>query len=184
MHDDDQRKIDEQDISRWKIGHRFFFVQIQSLIIALRKFEASPSEKCLNDIAALLLGSGTMMQYAANFLGGRYAPIRDSMAHLADNFSGSFSGDHFYMLRGFKKLPPAKMLFPDEYDNFRECLEATYKAHAYVCHKFAGNEGSLANDNIVAWREIATRLLSRALKIAGVEDSEMPRKFGEASYEI
>ena len=166
-----------KDIKRWKVGHRMFFVQIQTLILALRKLEESPSGDRLNDISAILLGSGVMMQYSANFIGEKYDPVRDDMADIHPDFSGSFSADHANMIRCFPAIAKAGKLNPEEHEYFRECLEATYKAHSYVCKHFAGEDGSLAQENIVAWRDIATRLLSRALKKSGVEESNMPLKY-------
>lgn len=172
------RKTDNGlDIYRWKSGHRVFFTQIQALIFALQDFSNAPNAEKLNVISTLLLGSAVMMQFAADFPGGSYIPVRDSMAHLDENFSGTFSGDHTVMIQAFRAIKEHGEKFPDAFIDYSEALETVYKAHAYVCKKVAGDGGSLANGEIIAWRYIGTKLLGRALKKSGIEGSGMPGKF-------
>lgn len=161
------------DLNRWFIGHQLFFVQIQTLIVLLHQFDNAPSEECLDQITATLLGSAVTMEYTADFTGAGYAPVRDSMEEHDPNFSGTYSADHAAMIRLFPKLIQAKGLFPDAHVRFGVALQKVYEAHAQVCDRFTQGGVSLANENSVAWQTIVQKFLPRAMKKAGFDDAEM-----------
>lgn len=173
----DMTSVAQQDIDRWKIGHRFFFAQIQGLICAVMVFRKYPSGEALDDVSELLLGSAVMMQFSADLLGGTYDPVRLDMEQYHEGFTGLYSADHAALVRSYHELRSAKDVFPEEYARLRLALETLYLAHSTVCKKFAGDNGSLANDSVIAWRTILAKFLPRVLKKAGIDDSGVPKAF-------
>lgn len=157
------------DMDRWMIGHGVFFIQIQAIIVALHEFELEPTEKKLKQISEMLLSSAVMMRYAADFTDTGYGPIRDSMESHDPNFSGTFSADHAAMIRVLPHLKQAKETFAKTHETLHETLTQVYEAHSSVCEQFAGQEGSLANDNGVAWETIVKKFLPRALRKASLD---------------
>ena len=173
----DIKSAAQLDIDRWKIGHRFFFAQIQGLICAVMIYKQDPSGEALDDISDLLLGSAVMMQFSADLLGGTYEPVRFDMEQYHEGFTGLYSADHAALVRIYHELSSAKDMFPEEYALLRLALETLYLAHSSVCKKFAGDTGSLANDSVIAWRTILAKFLPRVLKKAGIDDSGVPKAF-------
>ena len=100
--------LDTQEI--WKGFHWSFFVNVQALIICLRRFESS---LVLGDIAMakteletatdLMLASGASMQLAGSFSKQEYdSQIRPEMSPpyvQSDNFSGLMSWEHATLMK-------------------------------------------------------------------------------------
>lgn len=171
------RSLQNLDIQRWKTGHRSFFVIIQTMIIAIQRFAEAPSSERLDEVTSLLAGAGAMMEYSADFVSGDYTDVRDSMAELDPDFSGTFSADHAEMIRHFALLKPFNEQFPAAFKTFQLTLEQVYAAHAFICRRFVGEGGSLANDKRPAWRIVYSKLSKRALAKAGISNSRMPHKY-------
>ena len=165
----------DHDIQRWHVGHRMFFVVVQSLIIALQRFDKEPTEDRLDDITELLAGAGVFMQYSADFVSGDYTAVRDSMADIDPDFSGAFSADHAAMLKAFPVVRQSGPQYVKAYARFQLALETVFKAHAFICRRFVGEEGSLANDQKTAWRTVYHKLSKRALKLAGIYNSRLSK---------
>jgi len=140
----------------WRGFHWAFFMNVQGLIICLRRFEA---QLALNDIqqaqtelqtaTELLIASGAAMELAGSFSRQEYEQVvRRSMAPpqvRATNFSGLMSWEHATLMqvwkrlrRTFDNLPPA--LQPQHQEFVNAYLSLT-KAHRAVCEKFGGDEG-------------------------------------------
>lgn len=140
---------------------------IQGLIVAINEYDRAPSNANLRKVTDLLRGSATMMQFAGNFAPEAYGAVRDSMAHLDADFSGIFSADHRLMIRKLVMLKKAVGGNPIEYRDLKDAMEVAYRAHAYVCRRLVGEQGSLANESSVAWRTILEKFLPRALTKMG-----------------
>jgi hypothetical protein len=155
-------------IERWLTGHHLFFVEIQAIILAIHVYDQAPTDRNLQTVADLIRGSATSMQFAGNFTRAAYDPVRQSMAHLAEGFSGLLSADHRVLMRELKKLKRAADSSSPAYHDLKDAIEVAYKAHAHVCERFVGDAGSLANKDGTAWKTILSRYLPRALSRIGV----------------
>ncbi|BAY81630.1 hypothetical protein NIES267_11070 [Calothrix parasitica NIES-267] len=143
----------------WKGFHWSFFVNVQALIICLRRFESSFA---LGDIATaqteletatdLMLASGASMQLAGSFSKQEYeSHIRPKMSPpyvKSDNFSGLMSWEHATLMQLWKRLSPTFKNIPDELESVHQkFVEAYFELvtdHKAVCKKFGGDEaGSL-----------------------------------------
>ncbi|MEH1848179.1 MAG: siderophore biosynthesis protein [Nostoc sp.] len=150
-------KIQPQEI--WKGFHWSFFINIQGLIICLRRLEAKliqgNIQQALLELQAatkLMLASGAAMQLAGSINPELYAAkIRPSMMPpevKSYDFSGLMSWEHAVLIKLWKQLRPHFSNLPielqTEHQNFVNAY--LYLAHSYraVCQKFGGEEaGSL-----------------------------------------
>lgn len=155
-------------IQRWVAGHHMFFVEIQAIILSIDAYERAPTDANLRTVNDLIRGSATSMQFAGNFTRAAYEPVRKSMAHLDEDFSGAFSADHRLMIGRLASLKRAAESGSPIYRDLKDAIEVAYKAHAHVCRRFVGDEGSLANQGSVAWQTILKRLMPRALSKIGI----------------
>lgn len=149
--------VDSQEI--WKGFHWSFFINVQALIICLRRFESSLA---LGDIAMaqieletateLILASGASMQLAGSFSKQEYeSHVRPKMSPPyveSENFSGLMSWEHSTLMQLWKKLTPIFKNIPDELESVHKKFVEAYfelaKDHKAVCQKFGGDEvGSL-----------------------------------------
>ncbi|MBE9216527.1 siderophore biosynthesis protein [Plectonema cf. radiosum LEGE 06105] len=149
--------VDTQEV--WKGFHWSFFVNVQALIICLRRFEFS---LLLGDIVTakieletatdLMLASGASMQLAGSFSKQEYeSHIRPKMSPpyvQSDNFSGLMSWEHATLMQLWKRLSPTFKNMPDELESTHEKFVIAYfelvADHKAVCKKFGGDEaGSL-----------------------------------------
>jgi hypothetical protein len=164
-------------IERWIVGHHLFFVEIQTIIVAIDAYERAPTDANLRAVVDLIRGSATSMQFAGNFTREGYEPVRESMAHLDEDFSGIFSADHRLMIRKLGKLKRAIDANSSLHRDLKDAIEVAYKAHAYVCRRFVGDGGSLANHETVAWQTILNKFMPRALaKIGIIHRKEAPQE--------
>ena len=147
----------------WKGFHWSFFVNIQGLIICLRRFEASlalenlaMAQIELETATDMMLASGAAMQLAGSMSPREYdSQIRPTMTppHVqSDNFSGLMSWEHAILMQIWKRLGPAFKTLPDELQSQHERFVAAYFEllgdHKAVCQKFGGDEaGSLRFEN-------------------------------------
>ncbi|MBF2002251.1 MAG: siderophore biosynthesis protein [Synechococcales cyanobacterium M58_A2018_015] len=143
----------------WKGFHWAFFIQIQGLIISLRRFEASLvsgdlslAHTELTVATRLMLASGAAMQLAGSFSPQEYAQqVRPSMTPprvQSDNFSGLMSWEHAVLMQLWQRLRSVFATLPADLDEphqrFVEAYFALVTAHKAVCQKFGGDEaGSL-----------------------------------------
>ena len=154
-------KVEPQHI--WKGFHWSFFVNIQGLIICLRRFEASlalgnlaMAQIELETATDMMLASGAAMQLAGSMSPREYeSQIRPTMTppHVqSDNFSGLMSWEHAILMQIWKRLGPAFKTLPDKLQSQHERFVAAYFEllgdHKAVCQKFGGDEaGSLRFEN-------------------------------------
>ncbi len=101
----------------WKGFHWSFFVNVQALIICLRRFESSlllgditTARTELETATDLMLASGASMQLAGSFSKQEYdSHIRPKMSPpyvQSDNFSGLMSWEHATLMQLWKRLSP------------------------------------------------------------------------------
>jgi hypothetical protein len=159
---------DGSSLQRWLTGHHLFFVEIQAIILAVDLYVREPNDANLRHVIALLRGSATSMQFAADFSPAAYEPVRQSMAHLDPEFSGLFSADHRVMMQRLKKLKETVARHPSDFRDLKDAISIAYNAHAHVCRRVVGDGGSLANKDGTAWRTILTTLLPLALERIGI----------------
>ena len=146
-----------QDI--WQGFHWSFFINVQGLIISLRRFEA---QLALGDLLAaktelatatdLMLASGASMELAGSFSHTQYEQsVRPSMTPpqvKSTNFSGLMSWEHAALMQIWKRLRPAFENLPTELKPQHQAFIQAYKslatAHRAVCEKFGGaDSGSI-----------------------------------------
>lgn len=149
--------VDVQQI--WKGFHWSFFINIQGLIICLKRFEVSmisgnlPNAQLeLETATDLMLASGASMELASSFSKQAYADkVRPSMAppHVqSHDFSGLMSWEHASLIQIWKRLQPIFEMLPVELHPHHEKFVNAYihlaTSHRAVCQKFGGDTaGSL-----------------------------------------
>jgi len=140
----------------WRSFHWAFFINVQGLIICLKRFEAQlalnhvqQAQADLKTATKLLLASGAAMELAGSFSRRDYEQIvRHSMSppHVrANNFSGLMSWEHTALMQVWKNLRPAFENLPPslqpQHQEFVNAYLSLAKAHRAVCERFGGNEG-------------------------------------------
>jgi len=149
-----------QDI--WQGFHWSFFINVQGLILSLRRFEAqlalgnlTQAEQELSAATELLLASGASMELAGSFTQAQYEQtVRPTMSPpqvASNNFSGLMSWEHASLMQIWKRLRPAFEQLPPELQPQHQAFVQAYfslaNAHRAVCEKFGGaNSGSLRCD--------------------------------------
>lgn len=143
-----------QDI--WQGFHWSFFINIQGLIISLRRFEAalaldnlSAAETELATATELMLASGASMELAGSFSHAQYEQtVRPTMTPpqvKSTNFSGLMSWEHAALMQIWKRLRPAFETLPVElksqHQAFIQAHSSLSTAHRAVCEKFGGADG-------------------------------------------
>lgn len=157
-------KVNPQQI--WKGCHWLFIVDIQGLIICLRRFEinlaASNLYKAqveLETATALMLASGAAMELAGSFSRQEYEKqVRPTMSPpyvQSNDFSGQMSWEHASLVEVWKRLRPVFETLPaslvPQHDQFVTAYFSLLNSHKAVCQKFGGDEmGSLRCDKITA----------------------------------
>ncbi|MEA5617536.1 siderophore biosynthesis protein [Cronbergia sp. UHCC 0137] len=150
-------KIAAQEI--WQGFHWSFFINIQGLIICLRRFELELKDGNLQQARTeletatqLMLASGAAMQLAGSMSPELYeAEIRPSMMppHVkSHDFSGLMSWEHSVLIKVWKQLRPHFANLPielkDQHQGFVDAYLYLASSHRAVCQKFGGEEaGSL-----------------------------------------
>jgi hypothetical protein len=141
-------------LARWRIGHHLFFILIQGLVLALRRFEFALEVGSTQDAASrlesatsLLWASAIAMRFAGDFDPDEYNyDVRPTMAppQVPDGFSGLLSQDHHVMIEILKRLRPVFAAPPlgleRSRDRFVAALDSAYRCHIFVCRRFAGGE--------------------------------------------
>ena len=143
----------------WSGFHWLFFVDVQALIICLRRFESQLEARNLKaakvelrTATKLMLASGAAMELAGSFSRKEYEQqIRPDMQPPnveAENFSGLMSWDHALLIKICKQLAPAFQQLPAElhaqHEHFVNAYITLSNSHTAVCARFGGNEkGSL-----------------------------------------
>ncbi|MGV2106024.1 siderophore biosynthesis protein [Agrobacterium vitis] len=141
----------------WREFHWAFFLNVQGLIVSLRRFQLSvergqltSAEQELNTASTLLVSSAASMELAASFPKDVYeATVRTSMTqpHVeSDDFSGLMSWDHAVLISVWRDLRPIFETLPNELVSAHSKFIAAYKylaeSHAGVCSRFV-DSGSL-----------------------------------------
>jgi hypothetical protein len=143
----------------WEGFHWLFFVDVQGLIICLRRFEnqlaagnLSEAEVELGTATKLMLASGAAMELAGSFSRKEYEnqiiPTMTPPQVRSDNFSGLMSWDHALLIKIWKRLSPVFQSLPVElhaqHNQFVNACVTLFQSHTAVCSRFGGNEkGSL-----------------------------------------
>lgn len=164
---DNSHPYQGKSIERWIAGHHLFFVEIQLIVLAIDAYDRTPTPSNLSTVIDLIRGSATSMQLAGNFSRDAYEPVRESMAHLDEDFSGIFSADHRVMIRKLAKLKKTSQADSAVHLDLKDAIEIAYKAHAHVCRRFVGDHGSLANADTIAWKTILNKFMPRTLSKIG-----------------
>ncbi|WP_299485552.1 siderophore biosynthesis protein [Acaryochloris sp. IP29b_bin.137] len=144
--------------SIWQGFHWSFFINVQGLIISLRRFEAQlalgnldQAQTELSTATKLLLASGASMELAGSFSREAYQMVRESMTPpqvRATNFSGLMSWEHAALMQIWKRLRPIFATLPNDlqpqHQKFIQAYFSLVDAHKGVCEKFGGTtDGSL-----------------------------------------
>ncbi|MBV9693562.1 MAG: hypothetical protein JO261_07675 [Alphaproteobacteria bacterium] len=162
-----QHKYSGPALTRWKVGHRLFFVQIDLIILAIRQYVQEPTEHRLRRISDLLRGSAAMMQFCADFGDPSYASVRDSMANVDSNFTGVWSADHRVMIQELKKLRTSSTGWSPSHCDLEDAIRVAYAAHAFICRRFVGDDSSLANKKVPGHKTLLEKFMPRTLAAIG-----------------
>ncbi len=143
----------------WKGFHWSFFIDIQGLIVCLRRFELGlntgdfqQAQIELETATKLMLASGAAMQLAGSINTRIYAEeVRPSMmppSVKSHDFSGLMSWEHSVLIKLWKQLRPHFANLPVElqpqHQEFVDAYLHLARSHRSVCEKFGGDEaGSL-----------------------------------------
>ena len=137
----------------WQGFHWSFFINVQGLIISLRRFEAQLAlgnlEQANIELATatdMMLASGASMELAGSFSRDAYeTEVRTSMTPpqvRADNFSGLMSWEHAALIQIWKQLRSVLETLPHElkpqHEKFVKAYFELAKAHRAVCERFDG----------------------------------------------
>ncbi|MEO1800671.1 MAG: siderophore biosynthesis protein [Cyanobacteria bacterium J06629_2] len=149
--------IDPQTI--WQGFHWSFFINIQGLIVCLRRFEMfmarndfAQAEIELQTATELMLASSASMILAGSFSQQEYeTQVRAMMMppHVESaNFSGLMSWEHSALVQVWKRLRPILASLPEvlkpEHHRFVDAYAHLANSHRSVCEKFGGDRsGSL-----------------------------------------
>ncbi|WP_210259259.1 siderophore biosynthesis protein [Agrobacterium sp. a22-2] len=141
----------------WREFHWAFFLNVQGLIVALRRFRlalerglVTSAEEELNTASTLLVSSAASMELAASFPKDVYeTTVRVSMTQPnveSDDFSGLMSWEHAVLVEVWRDLRPIFEALPDELAVAHSGFIAAYKylaeSHTSVCSRFV-DSGSL-----------------------------------------
>ncbi|WGF87877.1 siderophore biosynthesis protein [Marinivivus vitaminiproducens] len=143
----------------WREFHWAFFINVQALIISLKRFKyfldkglIEEAEDDLSTAANLLIASAASMDLAASFSREVYeTTIRTSMmppAVRSDGFSGLMSWEHGVLVNLWRELRPQFGNLPDELAPTHAAFVHAYRhlaeSHTSVCARFVGDSsGSL-----------------------------------------
>lgn len=157
-------KVDPQQI--WKGFHWLFLIDIQGLIICLRRFEINlalgdlhQAQLELKTATDLMLASGAAMELAGSFSKQEYEKlVRPTMSppHVQSNdFSGLMAWEHASLMEIWKRLFLAFKTLPaalqPQHDQFVDAYLSLAISHRAVCERFGGSEvGSLRCDKTTA----------------------------------
>lgn len=157
-------KVDPQQI--WKGCHWLFIVDIQGLIICLRRFEINVAAGNLDKAQVeletaidLMLASGAAMELAGSFSRQEYENlVRPTMSPpyvQSNDFSGQMSWEHAALVEVWKRLRPIFEKLPatllPQHERFVAAYFSLLDSHKAVCDKFGGSEtGSLRCDKDTA----------------------------------
>ncbi|ELR97042.1 hypothetical protein [Gloeocapsa sp. PCC 73106] len=140
----------------WKGFHWSFFINIQGLIICLRRFEIyinlnnlTQAQIELATATEMMLASSATMELAGSFSKQEYQnQVRNTMIPpnvQATNFSGLMSWEHAALIQIWKRLRPIFQDLPSDLQvQHQEFIYAYFelvKAHRSVCEKFGGTVG-------------------------------------------
>ncbi|MEH2290122.1 siderophore biosynthesis protein [Nostoc sp.] len=144
----------------WEGFHWLFFVDVQGLIICLRRFEMElaasnfhQAEVELRTATKLMLASGAAMELAGSCFSkeeyeNQILPTMKPPQVQSENFSGLMSWDHALLIKILKRLSPVFQDLPVElhiqHSQFVNAYVTLSNAHTAVCTRFGGDEkGSL-----------------------------------------
>ncbi|MEM6451436.1 MAG: siderophore biosynthesis protein [Cyanobacteria bacterium P01_D01_bin.105] len=143
----------------WQGFHWSFFINVQALILSLRRFEAQlasgnhhQAEVELAAATEFMLASGASMELAGSFSDVQYhQSVRPSMSPpqvSASNFSGLMSWEHAALMQIWKNLRTTFETLPSslkpQHQAFVQAYFSLAAAHRAVCEKFGGSDsGSL-----------------------------------------
>ena len=141
----------------WQEFHWAFFVDVQGLILCMRRLalmldqhDLKGAEQELHSATVLMRASASAMVLAGSFPKADYEnTIRPSMTQpnvASDNFSGLMSWEHGVLVNLWRELTPRFATLPDAlHDAHREFANAygdMAEGHVHVCAKFVGRDGS------------------------------------------
>ena len=160
-------------IATWKSYHRLFFLLIDGVTVALRRFgqayksgDLAEAEWFLLAAADLLSGSAVAMQLAGSFARADYPEV---IASMPEGFSGLDGSNHQVLVATCRGLKPIFENLPKQlafaHRQFGFALSAAIKAHVHVCEKFGGNE----RPSLLAAQTAASGDQSHGAKKTGVE---------------
>ena len=181
----------------WQGFHWSFFLNVQGLLMCLRRFEGAialndiPSAQVeLDSATTLMLASAASMELAGSFSTQEYeTTVRPSMTppHVeSDNFSGLMSWAHAVLVQLWKRLSPTFAALPpalhSHHDRFVAAYSELARSHKAVCKKFVGDEGgsirferSTATDTLEKFGRVRTQALDPNHRVEGRFGSEKGR---------
>jgi hypothetical protein len=139
----------------WKSFHWSFVIDIQGLIICLRRFEIYialddllQAQVELATATEMMLASSAAMELAGSFNRQEYQNVRQTMTFpnvRSKNFSGIMCWEHASLIQVWKRLCPTFATLPVELQPQHNQFIAAYfelmNAHRSVCEKFVGEQG-------------------------------------------
>jgi hypothetical protein len=145
-----------EPLTRWKTGHMAFFVHLQGLNIALRRFQSvvevgdyDAADTHLRAAAGLMFSSAALMRFTGDFDRESYETVvRPTMCppNVIEGFSGLLSRDHREVIRLIGQLKPIFATLPKQLHDSRQLFlagaAAVYESHKFVCELFGGGATS------------------------------------------
>ena len=138
----------------WQGFHWSFFINIQGLIVCLRRFEMQiiakdliQAEIELKTATQMMLASSASMILAGSFSQQEYEiQVRATMMPpnvKSSSFSGLMSWEHSALIQVWKRLRPIFANLPEalkpEHQRFTNAYDDLANAHRAVCEKFGGD---------------------------------------------
>lgn len=135
--------------TKWIGGHRIFFVLIQGITVALRRFVRAAEREDLVAAAAwlavatrLFRASAAALRYSADFK--REAYDQGIVLTMPSGFSGLMNADHAELVEALKTAGPLlrrlKSRLRSEHDAFTQAQLLAHSAHVGVCARFGGSD--------------------------------------------
>lgn len=176
-------------LTRWKVGHRAFFSQMQGAALALHRFQDAVEQgrlqiarNALEDAGHVLEGSAAAFRFTGDLPPRLYKQvILPSMAppNVGEGFSGLLSTDHDHLRTLTQDLKSTFDTLPSElrraHERFRWSYEQCMRSHLFVCLEFGGDErASVRSEDVGSGDLPAGDVLSNffANRIANVTGSE------------
>ncbi len=170
---------EESAFARWRVGHQLYFVEIQSLAVALLcAMRAAQDDDEASVVDALALASvcadaaGASMRFTSELPPPVYVErVRPTMLppHVGPGFSGFQTRDHRRLVAVFRQLHAVRSdlaAIGEPYASFVDAVEDMYSAHAGVCGHFGGASKPSLRMQALSHKQPTTSGVQEATRIA------------------